>query len=1097
MNKLLIANRGEIAIRIARAAADLGIVTLAIYPKDDIQSLHTRVADESVQLEGTGNAAYLDSAQIIEIAKRHSCDAIHPGYGFLSEQAEFTKLCTAAGLVFVGPHAEILQRLGNKASARLLAKQCGVPVIPGLDASTNLQQAREFLSNLPPSTPALLKAIAGGGGRGMRIIHRIEDLEDAFQQCSAEALSAFGNGDLYIEKMIPHARHIEIQILGDGSEVAHLWERECSLQRKHQKVLEIAPSPTLSTALRNAMIQAALEMARTVRLNNLSTFEFLLDSRTNRFFFIEANPRLQVEHTITEAVTDIDLVQAQLCLANGETLHSLALQQSDIPQPRGHAMQLRINMETLREDGSVQPEGGTLDIFEPPGGPGIRIDSFGYAGYTINPRYDSLLMKLVLHTPTAPFDLLVKRAYRALCQTRIRGVQTNIEFLKNLLCHPEVVSNRAYTRFIDEHLPQLLAPLAHSHPVQCADTAVTVTDESIYEHPEGLLSVVAPMSGLLMELYATKDQPVHKGQAIALIESMKMQHTIKAPEAGFIRRIPAIEGASLREHQALVFMERADIDDIDHFEVVLHSDTPDIEAIRPDLAEALAANARVQDDSRPQAVQRRHAMQKRTARENINDLCDSDSFMEYGALTFAARRGRYSVEELSLTTPADGLVAGIGQINGDQFDTQQARALILAYDYTVLAGTQGLMSHKKLSRMLAIAADLEIPIVLYAEGGGGRPGDDDDATRATGLNMPSFWQFAKLSGLVPRISIVSGRCFAGNAVLAGCSDILIATRDANIGMAGPAMVEGAGLGTFAAEDIGPVDLQTRNGVVDFLAEDEAHATLIAKQIIGYFQGTLPHWECKDQRLLRNSVPENRMRSYEMWSVIETLADLGTAIQLRQHFASNMITALVRIEGQPLAILANNPLILGGAIDSDAADKAARFLQSCDAFDIPVLSICDTPGFMVGPDTEKSAPVRHASRMFAVAANLDVPLFSLITRKAYGLGAMAMTGGSFHAPSSTMAWPTGEFGGMGFEGAVRLAYRAELDAITDQQEKAALFERLVDEFYQRGKATNVAASLEFDTVIDPADSRTWLVQCLQAAKKPHMIQGKKRPFIDTW
>lgn len=1094
INKLLIANRGEIAIRIARAAADLGIASLAVFPADDAQSLHIRIADQSVMLEGTGVAAYLDATQIVELAQQHGCDAIHPGYGFLSEQAEFARLCATAGITFVGPNPDVLQRLGNKASARVLAKQCGVPVIPGLDASTDLRQAREFLSHLPHSSPALLKAVAGGGGRGMRIVQHIDDLEDAFQQCRTEALSAFGNGDLYIEEMIPQARHLEIQIVGDGSEVVHLWERECSLQRKHQKVVEVAPSPTLRPCLRNAMIEAALALANAVQLNSLSTFEFLLDSRTDRFFFIEANPRLQVEHTITEAVTGIDLVQTQLRLASGETLRSMNLQQPNIPHPLGYAMQLRVNMEMLQKDGNIRPAGGTLDIFEPPGGPGIRIDSFGYAGYTSNPRYDSLLMKLILHTPATSFDGLVSRAYRALCQTRVQGVQTNIEFLKNLLCHPDVASHQVYTRFIDEHLEQLVATSAHCHPVQYADAIAAVGIEPNLSEEEGLLPVKAPMGGLLVELCVAQDQPVRPGQLMAVIESMKMQHTINASEAGIIRRLAATAGTAISEHQTLFLIEPAALDTL---AVDASSEAPDLEAIRADLAEALARHARVVDSARSQAVERRHAMQKRTARENLHDLCDPDSFMEYGALTFAARRGRQSVEELSHSTPADGLIAGIGQINGSQFGPQQARTLVLAYDYTVLAGTQGLMSHKKLSRMLTIAAELEIPVVLYAEGGGGRPGDDDDATRATGLNMPSFWQFAKLSGLAPRISIVSGRCFAGNAVLAGSSDIIIATQDANIGMAGPAMVEGAGLGTFAAEDIGPVNLQTHNGVVDYLAEDETHATLIAKQMLGYFQGALTHWKCDDQRQLRYAIPENRLRSYDMWSAIETLADCGSAIQLREQFASNMITALVRMEGHPLGIIANNPKVLGGAIDADGADKAARFLQLCDAFDLPVLSICDTPGFMVGPDSEKAAHVRHSSRMFAVAANLNVPFFSLIVRKGYGLGAMAMTGGSFHAPLSTVAWPTGEFGGMGFEGAVTLAYRAELDAIADPDEQKLLFDRLVDKFYQQGKAINVAASLEFDAVIDPADSRQWLMQCIQAARTPNQKRGKKRPFIDTW
>ncbi|MDX1296898.1 MAG: carboxyl transferase domain-containing protein [Pseudomonas sp.] len=1097
INKLLIANRGEVAIRIARAAADLGITSLAVYPQDDAQCLHTRIADQAIALEGVGAAAYLDAQQLIALARQHGCDAIHPGYGFLSEQADFARRCEAADIRFVGPSAEVLAQLGNKASARVLAQQCAVPVIPGIDGPTSLEQARDFLARLPAGSPALLKAIAGGGGRGMRMLQDAGELEEAFRQCSAEALSAFGNGELYIEEMVTRARHIEVQVIGDGKEVSHLWERECSLQRKHQKAVEIAPCPSLGSALREALIEAAIKLARTVGLSSLSTFEFLVDEQNGRFFFIEANPRLQVEHTITEAVTGIDLVQTQLRLAGGETLHSLHLQQADIPSPRGYAMQLRINMESMQPDGSVRPSGGTLQLFEPPSGPGIRVDSFGYAGYSINPRYDSLLAKLIVHSPSGNFGELAQRAYRTLCQTRIQGVETNIAFLKNLLCQSAVAENQVYTRFIDDHLGQLINThdLVHRQQFFAGPSSQTSTPQPPQQEQElaGLRMINAPMSGLLVELYVTEDQLVRKGEPVAMIESMKMQHVVSAPAGGIIRRISVAMGATLSADQPLIYLQESELVSAD----VAPAKALDLDAIRADLLEVISRHSLAQDVSRPQAVARRHAKGKRTARENIADLCDADSFIEYGALTFAAQRGRYSEQELATSTPADGLIAGVASVNGDQFQPEQARCMVLAYDYTVLAGTQGVMSHKKLSRMLGIAAELEIPLIIYTEGGGGRPGDNDDATRATGLNMPSFLQFAKLSGLAPRISIVSGRCFAGNAVLAGCSDIMIATLDSNIGMAGPAMIEGAGLGVHAPEDIGPVSLQAKNGVIDCVVDDEVQATALAKQLLGYFQGPLKHWDSADQRLLRHSVPDNRLHSYDMWSVIETLADSGSAIQLREQFAANMITALIRLEGRALGVIANNPRILGGAIDADGADKAARFLQLCDAYDLPVLSLCDTPGFMVGPESEKTAHVRHSSRLFAVAANMSTPLFSLVLRKGYGLGAMAMTGGSFHAPLFIASWPTGEFGGMGFEGAVRLAYRDELAGITDQQERQTLFDKLVNDYYQRGKASSVAASLEFDAVIDPATSRQWLVRCLQSVKQVGQTQGKKRPFIDTW
>ncbi|TFW10201.1 carbamoyl-phosphate synthase large subunit, partial [Oxalobacteraceae bacterium OM1] len=448
------------------------------------------------------------------------------------------------------------------------------------------------------------------------------------------------------------------------------------------------------------------------------------------------------------------------------------------------------------------------------------------------------------------------------------------------------------------------------------------------------------------------------------------------------------------------------------------------------------------------------------------------------------------------TTPADGLVAGIGSVNGEHFDEERARCMALAYDYTVFAGTQGMMNHKKTDRMFALAEQWRLPVVLFAEGGGGRPGDTD-ALVVAGLDVMSFIQFAKLSGLVPRVGIVSGRCFAGNAALLGCCDVIIATRNATIGMGGPAMIEGGGLGVYAPEEVGPVAMQAPNGVIDVVVEDEAEAVRAAKQYLSYFQGATRDWQCADQRLLRHLVPENRLRSYDIRAVIESLADTGSVLELRRQFGVGIITAFIRIEGRPFGLLANNPMHLGGAIDADAADKAARFMQLCDAFDLPILSLCDTPGFMVGPDAEKTAMVRHVSRLFVTAGSITVPFFTVVLRKGYGLGAQAMAGGSFHAPFFTVAWPSGEFGAMGLEGAVRLGYRKELEAVADPAERQALFEKMVAQSYEQGKAINMASFLEIDDVIDPQATRAWVLRGVRSAPVPPPRAGKKRPFIDTW
>lgn len=515
--------------------------------------------------------------------------------------------------------------------------------------------------------------------------------------------------------------------------------------------------------------------------------------------------------------------------------------------------------------------------------------------------------------------------------------------------------------------------------------------------------------------------------------------------------------------------------------------------VREDLQKLIDRKSFLLDANRPEAVAKRQAKGQRTARENIEDLCDAGSFIEFGSLTVAAQRGRKTEQELITQTPADGLVAGIGAVNGESFDNEQNKCVVLSYDYTVLAGTQGFFNHKKTDRMIQVAKQSQRPVIFFVEGGGGRPGDVDlDPINSGGLDLTTFVEYARLSGKVPRIAIVSGYCFAGNASIAGCSDVIIATENTSLGMGGPAMIEGGGLGKFHPKEIGPAQQQYTNGVIDILVKDEAEAVQTAKQYLSYFQGELTEWTCGNQQALRNAVPENRKYAYDIFKVINTLADKDSVLEIRGGFAKNMITAFIRIEGKPMGLIGNSTRHLGGAIDSNAADKAARFMQICDAFGLPILSLCDAPGFMVGPDCEKTAMVRHSSRMFLVGASLQVPMLTVVLRKAYGLGAMAMAGGSLHESFFTVAWQTGEFGGMGLEGAVKLGFRKELEAETDPVKKQALYEKLVKMAYDKGKALTAASFLEFDEVIDPKDTRQWIVTALQSLPK-----RKSGRMVDGW
>lgn len=602
------------------------------------------------------------------------------------------------------------------------------------------------------------------------------------------------------------------------------------------------------------------------------------------------------------------------------------------------------------------------------------------------------------------------------------------------------------------------------------------------------------MSASVVQTCVAAGDPVVAGQLLLVLEAMKMEHEVRAPADATVATLLVGAGDLVAEEEALLRLGPARPVVPVAGEAATHEPTAGTApaAARPDLLALEQRLAFTLDAARPEAVAKRHALGLRTARENIADLCDPGSFIEYGALAIAAQTRRRPLDDLIRNTPADGIVTGLGSVNGSLFGAEASRCAVMAYDATVLAGTQGMRNHQKTDRLVEVALQQRLPVVLFAEGGGGRPGDTD-STAIAGLHLTSFASYARLSGQVPVVGIAAGRCFAGNAALLGCSDVVIATRGSNIGMGGPAMVEGGGLGVFKPEDIGPSEVQARNGVIDVLVEDEAEAVRVARRYLSYFQGPLPGGEAPDPQRLREVLPENRVRSYDMREVLRGVVDVGTLLELRAGFGTGVFTALGRIEGRPVGLLASNPAHLGGAIDAEAADKAARFLQLCNGHGLPVVSLIDTPGFMVGPEAEAQAQVRHVSRLFVRAAHLRVPVFALVLRKGYGLGAMAMAGGGFHAPVFTAAWPSGEFGGMGLEGAVRLGYRKELESAAEGPEREALYQRLVAEQYERGRAVHMAGALEIDAVIDPAETRRWLSLGLASARVHPAVSHP----IDTW
>jgi acetyl/propionyl-CoA carboxylase alpha subunit/acetyl-CoA carboxylase carboxyltransferase component len=1132
-NALLIANRGEIAIRIARAAADMGLKTVAVCSEDDTSNLHTRVADEVFQLEGKGARAYLDGEAVIAAAKATGCDAIHPGYGFLSEQATFAQQCAEEGITFVGPSVELLGLFGDKARARIAAIEADVPVLKGIDGAVTIDEARTFMESLGEGASVIIKAIAGGGGRGTSAVTDPAELKTVYERCQREAKAAFGVADVYVEEFVTRARHVEIQILGDvDGNIVHLGERECSIQRRNQKVLEVAPAPGLSEQLRRNIIDAAVRFAKKESYSNLGTFEFLVDETSqgeHPFVFIEANARLQVEHTVTEEVTGVDLVQAQIRLAAGKLLTELGLDDPDIAVPRGYAIQARVNMETIKENGAVRPASGTFAVYEAPNGPGVRTDGFGYTGYKTSTAFDSLLAKVITHTPTDDFSVAVNRTIRALSEFRLEGVSTNIPFLQNILSHDEFVNGDVHTRWVDEHLVELAAapqktvkrfvqidqsegtanksglagaqvdtsdPLAlfnHDAKVKAEQSQEDEMLETVeMSGPDGSIGMSSPIQGTIVTIDVSVDDEVRAGQALAVVEAMKMEHVIAADRDGIVREITMVAGDVVREGYPIVFIEEAEVTGGE----TTAREELDPDFIRPDLEEMYMRHAYTLDENRPEAVAKRYARGYRMPRENIDELMDPGSFKEYWPLIVARQHRRHDMDTLRRDTPADGLLAGTGTINGDLFDEDRTRAMVVHYDYTVLAGTQGGRNHYKQDRMFELANRFRMPLILFGEGGGGRPGDDAIGP-GVAFDTHTFTQFSKLSGLVPLITVINGRTFAGNTALVACCDVIIATEGTTVAMGGPAMIEGGGLGIYTPEEIGPMSFQVPNGVVDILVKDEKEAVQVAKKYLSYFQGIVKEWEAPDQRPLRHVIPENRLRLYDMRGIINTLADKDSVLEIREKFGIGVITSFIRVEGRPMGVIANNPHHLAGAIDSDGADKGARFIQLCDAFDIPVLSLMDCPGMMVGPDVERTALVRHCVRMFNAGANLTTPLFGVVVRKAYGLGVQAMCGASSRVGFFTIAWPTAEFAGMNIEGAVKLGYRKELAAIEDPEERKKEFELRVERSYEAAKAVNAGTGGGLDDVIDPADTRDWIASAMKRLPPVLERTEKKYPYIDTW
>jgi acetyl/propionyl-CoA carboxylase alpha subunit/acetyl-CoA carboxylase carboxyltransferase component len=1071
--RVLIANRGEVAIRVARACADLEIESVAIYARDDAEGLHVVKADAARPLDGEGTTAYLDGDAIISAAVASLCDAIHPGYGFLSESAEFARNCAEAGITFIGPPPDTLNLFGDKARALAHAASRGVPVARSTNGVVGIEDARRFMTDVAHGV--MIKAAAGGGGRGMRAVRDAADFENAWQRCTAEAKKAFGHGELYVEELIGRSRHIEVQIIGDqAGNVTHLFERECSVQRRFQKIVEIAPSPWLSESMRKQLLHAALRIVANIGYVGLGTVEFLVEidpagRESGRFWFIEMNPRLQVEHTVTEEIAGVDLVQTQLRLAAGASLTELCLS-NDRPEPTGFAVQLRISMERIGSDGIMRPSDSKLAVFEPPAGLGTRIETAAHVGYSTNLNYDPLMAKVIVRSPSKDFSDAARRAYRALCEFDVGDADTNLPFLRTLLRRSEFKEGLIDTRFVETHANELYTPQSVVHPKFRRHIRMPVEIESdtddIPRAEDGCL-VYAPMQGRLELTELKVGDFIRPGQVLAVLEAMKMEHPIVSEKSGNIREILKVAGDVVRAGTPLFVIDPTD-------EVFDRAFSPELRDTDGEASLDLLKKhqAALLDDSRPEAVARQRDRDALTARERVDLLCDSESFTEFGSLVH--------VEHATRHAPADGVIAGTARVDGRP-------VAVFAQDFTVFGGSAGHLGSAKIDRVLALSLANGIPLVMLLDGGGHRIQDGQNS-RSYAHGAATFQDFARLSGWVPVVSAVLGAGFAANTNYSGLADLVIMLRGrATMGLAGPALVK-AGTGEdITTQALGGASVQVdQYGLADIGVQSEPAAIKAIRAFLSYLPTNakqqaprvFPSSNADDPERaapLLNAVPANTRRNYDVLPIVKLIADPDTVFEIKPTFARNIVTTLARIDGRPVGFVANQALHAAGMLDSPSCEKAAHFVAMCDAFGLPLIYLIDVPGFSIGSDAERTMLGRRSAKLIYELGHATVPRISIVMRKGYGLGYVAMGGGRSFDADAALAWPTAEICAMSVEGSVDVAYRSDYE---NHESPKARRQELIDEIRSKIGSIQAAAGFGIDEIIDPRTTRARLIEILE-------------------
>ncbi|GAA1590593.1 carboxyl transferase domain-containing protein [Actinomadura kijaniata] len=1056
MTGILVANRGEIAVRVMRAADALGLPSTAVFARDDAASAHVRRAGSARGLPGEGVAAYLDGAAVVEAALAAGCDAVHPGYGFLSENAGFARRCAEAGLVFVGPRPEVLELFGDKARARDAAREAGIPVVPGTTGPTTLEQARAFAGE---HGAVMVKALSGGGGRGMRAVYDVGELDEAYERCRSEALQAFGDGDLYVERLVERARHIEVQVVGDGTGVVHLWERDCSVQRRHQKLVEIAPAHGLPGDLRRRVLDAATALAGRVRYEGLGTVEFLV--RGDEFWFIEANPRLQVEHTVTEEVTGVDLVQTQIRLAYGATLADVGLART--PQVRGVAVQARVNAETIDPDGTPRARAGTLTAFTPPSGPGVRVDTYGYTGYRTSLRYDSLLAKVIAWGPDQ--DAARARAERALAEFQVEGVPTNIGLLRAVLRHPGLPG--ADTAFVPDHLAELLA--AGHRPLLTAPEPLREETATRTPAPEGTVPVPAPMQGVVVGVEVAEGDRVHRGAPLMALESMKMEHVVRADAGGVVRLLNAAKGDLVDEGAALLFLEPADVPDRAAAERAPGGDwSAEVAEIgrRRELAHRMGG---------PAKVERQHATGRLTVRERVAALADPGTFQEIGALTGFADHD----DEGNLTgvLPAN-FVAGTARIDG-------RKVVLGADDFTVRGGSGDAAIHAKQVFAEQYAREMRLPVVRLLDGasGGGSVKMAMEAGYSYVPVNPAWDAVVDNLSLVPVVAACLGPTVGLGAARLVMSHLAVMVEGVGqLFTAGPPVVRGGTGEDLTKEQLGGAAVHRGNGTVERFVRTEPEAFEVIRAFLSYLPASVfatppvtAGADSPDRRAddLLSAIPRDPRAPYRLGPILDAVFDAGSVFRYAEY-GGGTVTALARLDGHPVGVIAADPF-RGATMSAEGAQAVTRLVDLCETFHLPIVSLTDQAGMTIGSAAERRATIRHGARAITAVYQARVPQAELILRRVYGVGGAGIV--NRHRAVRSWAWPSGDWGSLPMRGGVEAAFRARLQDSDDPERDIALIRRRLAAV---ASPFRTAERFGVQDLIDPRDSRPLLCDWVRDA-----------------